>query len=95
MLHIIKLLAKIVKFKMRILGFPKTEDDSQKMHMKLCQRKINISPNSNLFGNPRGFEFSLLVSCVLLVLKCLPRGLSMLWDIQGELRGLQKVYLKG
>jgi hypothetical protein len=29
MLQIIKLLAKIVKFKMRILGFPKTEDDSQ------------------------------------------------------------------
>jgi hypothetical protein len=86
-------LAKIVKSKKRILGFPKTEDDSQNAD-EIMPKENNISTNSNLFWNPRGLGFS-LVSCVLLVSKCLPRVLSMLWDIQGELRGLQKVYLKG
>jgi hypothetical protein len=59
MLQIIKLLAKIVKSKKRILGFPKAKDDSQNADESM-PKENNISTNSNLFRNPRGFEFSLV-----------------------------------
>jgi hypothetical protein len=59
MLQIIKLLAKIVKFKKRILGFPNTEDDTQNAD-EIMPKENNISTNSNLFWNPRGLESSLV-----------------------------------
>ncbi len=52
MLHIIKLLARIAKFEKRILGFSKTEDDSQNAD-EIMPKENNISTNSNLFLEPK------------------------------------------